>query len=469
MPVNFDEFIIPKSAIVWLKNFPDNKYQCYVNFTKEGGFIANIISDNTITEVLIRRELMGNKNNLIGELDNGKKFTLINCFGLEYSISSNSSIDTYRVQFGYLITGYEIGNTEDEIFEELNLKLNINNWIEVSGFNDEEIFKNIINKDYKYCVNYKKPKNQLMFEDSKMILTMCYNSDIQTGGIQKIYNQVTIKQEVYFNIIFKSPLNFIEIKKIIPKLTSFFRLICNSNINIESVSGVTGNHNLNLLLPFKIYEIEFKHHYSLIKHSEISNTLGENLKKWFEIQNSQDLKPVLDLYFGTISSEEQSLNFCFLNYCKIIESYHRIRLDHEPYFKSEFKDLLKQINEAIKHSPEHLKEIVSNKLSHIELTFENRLEEYFKSFNIPTFHFFIQHHIKDIKNTRNYLTHLDKKTKKKTIDDEILERVNLMLKSSIETILLKEIGISDEKLKELWDGEITTVSYFNHLKNYGHI
>jgi hypothetical protein len=132
-----------------------------------------------------------------------------------------------------------------------------------------------------------------------------------------------------------------------------------------------------------------------------------------------------------------------------IEAYHRRTMDNFELPKEQHN---KRLEEILRSVPEEYKGWLNEKLAYSnEKSLQKRLKEVFKEFD-PILKELIPNSdslVKKAVRTRNYLTHYNKKLKKKaTTGKDLLELVE-NLKIIVEICLLKELGFTLDKIKNL--------------------
>jgi len=190
----------------------------------------------------------------------------------------------------------------------------------------------------------------------------------------------------------------------------------------------------------------------LFTFEDISEKFENVLKNWFE--KAEMLKPVYDLYFGTLYNPRMYLQHEFLSMIRAVEAYHRLKFegkylsdeDYEP-IQERFKDIINKL--SVEAS---FKEALKSKLKYgNEYSLRKRLKDLFVAYQEIT-----QNFIKDEDNfinrvidTRNYLTHYDKKLRS-IADGKDLYCITQKLKIILQTCLLYELGFDRKEIKSIF-------------------
>jgi hypothetical protein len=151
-------------------------------------------------------------------------------------------------------------------------------------------------------------------------------------------------------------------------------------------------------------------HEMLFSFVDIAEDFEKCLRNWF--RKSEILRPVYDLYFGTLYAPSPYMEPEFLSIIQAMESYHR-----RIYGKT--------------------------------LSLRKRLEETWQKYADVMDRLIDDHNqfIDDLVNTRNYLTHYDKKKRAKAKHGRELFVLTQKVRSMLQACLLTELGLSMEMIK----------------------
>ena len=149
----------------------------------------------------------------------------------------------------------------------------------------------------------------------------------------------------------------------------------------------------------------------LFKYEDRQNRVESIINKW--LNDYEQIKPALDLYFLTKAGTLPTLNMQFLALAQALEAFHLRTSDEKHMNKAECKKICKKMIEAC---PEEHRDWFSPKLQRAnELTLQNRIEKMIEPFDYLIDDARRPQLIKHIKNTRNYLTHHDPKLEKRQL------------------------------------------------------
>lgn len=186
--------------------------------------------------------------------------------------------------------------------------------------------------------------------------------------------------------------------------------------------------------------------------TDIEDRFTPVMKNWFS--KYKELQPVFSIYFATRYNSNLYLQNEFLNLTRAIESYHRIGREgiylSEDEFEDYYEDLVDNIPKRYDQSfKDHLKDGAFKYAN--EYSLRKRLnilnDEYEDILSILPIEF--SDKISPIVDARNDLTHQE--TEGDRPDTEDLIHLSDILKALLEIIILKEIGISDQQIKEKTD------------------
>lgn len=187
----------------------------------------------------------------------------------------------------------------------------------------------------------------------------------------------------------------------------------------------------------------------LFQFKDIKETFGDTMTRWLAI--AAELDSVCNLFFSTRYSQRMYQENHFLNIVQAAESYHRRRRFNRVLPKEEHE---KRISRIIDNALEEDKEWLKQKLS---FSNEPSLKERLIDLRQETSEIISllitdeNSFIKQVRDTRNYLTHYDKSLWKKTVKGEDLYWLTYTLEVLLQTCFLKELGFSPEQCVALFE------------------
>ena len=217
-------------------------------------------------------------------------------------------------------------------------------------------------------------------------------------------------------------------------------------IKVESPNGNVRDDYLRIELFFRLPELPEDSDTEgsrnmLFMFADIADSWEVCIQNWF--QKSELLEPVYELYFGTLHQHDMYPIHEYSSLAQALETYHRRTSNRSELPKDDFKVRRKEILDAV--SPEY-KDWLQGKLNFAnEISLAERLREILSTYTEIFGPFSGQEDfIKKIKDTRNYLTHYDLKSKHKAASGTELYHLSQCLKFLIEMCLFRELGLDDQ-------------------------
>lgn len=392
---------------------------------------------------------------ILGFSSNGKLITLYKCFETKLSMSS-PGLPTSSFYANVVFVGATFQSKDDIKFKRMLIHYsNLDEWVNISGIDIQDL------PDRKEVViKYKRPEPiKVDMSDNYDVFLDVLATGPTHSAVQK---EASIEQKTYVRIEPREKISFDEFLNIAYNIQNFLSLAFLSVAHPLIVTGIAEeNHvpgeeekNENIVVDI-FYESQDGHEKSkiltqydmLFTLGDLQGQLSTFLKNWFK--EAELLKPVYDLYFGSLYNSRMYLQHRFLSFMQAIESYHRRTMNNFELPKEEHK---KRISEIVSAVPEAHRNWIENKLVYSnELNLRNRFKELLDIFSdlsrrfIPDRDSFIH----KVVTTRNYLTHYDEESKKQCLEGIELYRATKKLKILIEICLLKTLGFPSDKIKEL--------------------
>lgn len=296
---------------------------------------------------------------------------------------------------------------------------------------------------------------------------------IKTDLIKESFN---LEQSTYIRIISEEEKSFEEFEKVIHFIQYFLNFAINSSVILLVIEGIKDGHTVNIIysLPHTILDVsQISKSEILFEYKDIKEKIDNFLSNWYE--KSIKLKPIADLFLGTLWNPHIYLTNKFLNLMTALESYYtrtkgnlllpkevrkqiakkivklvpkRIQIDYEETFQ--LKKLLKN-----KFSSKNefklrwwLKERIadSNRLS-LNNKILNIMEDY--SEILDDFFYDKIDFVERIVILRNYFTHFSAKSYERMKDEEKLPIFTDLLEIFVRICLLFEIGFKIKEIKEI--------------------
>ena len=425
-------------GIWWLPDKPEKQVSGTLRFTPNEGAILDLIGSFKDTKEINK---MLELEIILGISSNGKNITLHKCFETKSNVSVPRLL-TSSFYANEVFVGAHFQKSEDIKFRELSICYSyLDEWVNISGFNIQYPDKREV------VIKYKQPEpiQASIGEDCKMFI------DFQVTIVQK---EASIKQRTYIRIEPSVEKSLEEYWNIMRNIQNFLSLGVTEPVYPLTITGITEANNSPVEIYYHSPEISKvpKTLCMLFTFKDISDRFEILLKNWFE--NADTLGPVYDLYFGTLYNPRMYLQHQFLSLIQAIEAYHRRKFEGKYLSDEKYEPIYKKFEGIINKLgiEDPFKDALKSKLKYgNEYSLIKRLRDLFEKYR-EIFDNFIDDRdafINKVKDTRNYLTHYDKKLRS-IADGEDLYRITQKLKTILQICLLHELGFDKEEIKSMF-------------------
>lgn len=440
-------------GIFWLPENPNHKLTGRLIFNPVDGGTLDLMGTFDVVKSFSGPQSIDalHRDIILGVIAN-KEVTLYGCYETGSKLHLPGFMkSSYMVDFIFLGCNFE--KSEEIIFESLSLIFtNLEDWIGVTGFNNSG----------KNELSYKKPDN---------IEIKLNNFDVNFGYLfnkQGTPYEYHLRQDTFVKIIPEDSTHFDEfLQKFCQPIQNFLSLGIGKAIYPLVITGKSEKCKFNpengdsiypevlIFLRTRIPSLHIKRmlpQEMFFSLNDISDELDVCVKNWFE--KAEDLKPIYDLYFGAIYNTNMYLEHSFLSFIQAIESYHRRMHDGKYLTDNDYENVYQTLLEVIPRPPvndDHYQSLRSRIYYGNEYSLRTRLKNLFKDYEdllnilIDDKNKFID----NIVNLRNYLTHYDKNLEERVKNGPNISILTQKMKFIVEVCLLVEIGISNDKIREL--------------------
>ncbi len=200
----------------------------------------------------------------------------------------------------------------------------------------------------------------------------------------------------------------------------------------------------------------------LFTYHKLGDNPNEIIKNWYE--KYEILEPAFDLLFEQFYTKGFTIN-TFLNLAQSAETFHARVHDHTRIPPDEYKAMK---NDILKLAPNKYHEWLKDQFNFGNyLNLHSRLTELIDKYSNSTLDQILgdkEKFILNVKNSRNYYTHYDKRLEKKALKGADLFYLSERLKILLTCAFLMEIGFTRENI-------VTNLDWvkwrnFNHLANW---
>jgi hypothetical protein len=393
---------------------------------------------------------------ILGDLNSGKPVTLLNCYEKNsqisiYGLSRSAAFPLAVLGVGCVFEGEHFHAREDIKFKKISFGLShLGNW---AGLNH---IKREGGKD-RIAFSYEIPDSIEAIIDDVGKLEFSFSA-----AVSHSFSSGTIEENIDISIESEEPSGFDFWWRTVYILRVFFSFATRHAVHplymhetqpveVEYPDGTIGNTYQRIDVFFALSEVPDDSSTQgprdmLFILKDVPNQIETCLQNWFK--KADLLEPVYDLYFGMLSSNGMYPVHRYLSLAHCLETYHRRTSSRSALPKTEFKKRMEEIKNSV---PTQYKDWILEKLSFSnEISLRQRLEEIMETYiaifgqvsNQDTF-------IKKVVDTRNYLTHYDRKSKAKSATGEELHYISESLKILIEMCLLRELGIEDQVIRHV--------------------
>ena len=185
------------------------------------------------------------------------------------------------------------------------------------------------------------------------------------------------------------------------------------------------------------------------------------LRAWFA--KAAVLKPVCDLFFGTLTNTSMYLGHRFLSLSQALETYHRRTKPAKYVDDEEWEGTKAALAASIPQSlAKDFRSSLKNKLNYLhEFSLRKRLKDVLEQcgtqagVTVPDEMAFVE----DVANTRNYLTHYDKRLEEQAVKDRALFLLTEEMRCLLEVCFLTEIGMEKALIQRIARGNARFQQY----------
>ena len=450
----------------WIPSNPDSKLAGIFSRSKENGMSLNLIGSfydegNIITT--------SKKYPVIFGITNNKKITLINC-SVTNSSFSTSGFSSLKCRVDKVFIGAYLHFPEEDLFYKVEVQYTyLTNWIGEIQFTTSNISTETHEE---YQIVCRLPK-AYAFSSKQACLKLKYDLDGENNFLKiDLCKKITLEIEVEVDLPFEE-----FITQFVYPIQNFLTFVTGKPNALERIDvysrqkNTISHNNQNISLPIQAIGNQIYHGEDRKENLQLSDVLfgfqdvkdkfGEVIDNW--IKTYECFETTCNIYFGIQYQDRLYLEQKFLSIAQAVESFHR----HSPAFKTMVvpkEEHKKKIDIIIKNTPQEYQEWLKQKLSFSnEPSLHSRLSEMIESVkeSIEPLVGDLDLFIKKVKDTRNYLTHYDKSSKKKAVQGVDLFWLIQSLSFLLQALLLAELGFSKEEIK----GFISSKSMFNFVRD----
>ncbi len=397
-----------------------------------------------------------NIKRILGIVDN-TPITLDECtYSYKYKamLTGGVSVSNIIARYAFFGTNYNAG--EEVTFRKLTFAVEgLDEWLSVTGFKVDPDFEG--DSRIGASIGFRLPNDIEIALSAVLKVKFIFLASIAGHRV----TQPGVSQKAYISLVAEKPMPLVSFLDLTYKLHDFLCLAIDRNTAIETIVGYSSDRTIenrgkkhevgiSVYCRSKRYSREKTEIHlpeMLLPYRVVACRIDSILTKWLD--NYESHEPVFNLYFATKSNDKAFLESRFLSLAQATEALHRSISSETPMPKAEFRKLRGRILKIVPDGVQ--KELIQTKLSFAnELTLRKRIERMIEPFVC----FFgtkeeRKDFIREVRDTRNYLTHFDRELKAKAAKWEDLWRLYMKLEALLQLHFMLLIGLDLEFIKTI--------------------
>ncbi|MDR0189779.1 hypothetical protein RCO22_12590 [Pseudomonas yamanorum] len=390
---------------------------------------------------------------IIGHIEKDGLVTLDGCIYIQKN-HSFGGISKSEIRVHKVLSGAAWDKEEALTFNTFAFSVDcLDEWIGISGINIEHDWES-----RSTTISYSPPENISFRLANGMRFEICFAYTFP--GSHKI-TEAKITQRAYFKLESEHPPNLNNFISIAFKITNLMCFAMDEVVSIQKVTATSteiqydaGDENY-YPVPISIYyhsnpfpekKPKKNRHEMLFNFRTIREDFQKVLDNWLNAY--EYLYPAIGLYFSTKTGAQKYLEGKFLALAQGLETYHRRTSTETLMHTSSYEALIIKIMESC---PKEHSEWLNGRLAHgNEINLGKRLKSIIDPFKA---HLGTSKKrgkiLRNIVDTRNYLTHYSEELKQKSAKGRDLWILCLSMEIIFNLHFLKVIGFTDNEIKEV--------------------
>ena len=370
-----------------------------------------------------------------GVLSNGSKVTLVDSFkSSEQWGFPGFPVSVWRSSLA--VIGGHYDSIDELVISEIQTDYTaLNFWL-----NNRPFQIHPLSESNELSMHYRMPE-VIRIEGSNSNIEFTYKTDF--SGDQ--FSEFAVKQTEFVKFSFNKGVLYNEALDVVNDFSNFLTLCIGESIDSNNYFSKDADGNPITLLFQKREEEHntIKDHEIIIKFSYIKDSFEECLKAW---NTKKELLEPIIYYFVEAHEKDFHVPTSFLKVVQALEAFSRRMRNNKIWTDEEFQELITRITSDLQEDDQAL---VSGAISN-EPRLRKRLQSIFSEvnsiFEIPSNK--RSSYINKIVDTRNYYTHFDERLKDRILDVEKMYYVSQYMKFVLRILLLRELGINEELIKQ---------------------
>ncbi len=391
----------------------------------------------------------GEFERIVGQIEGHGLVTLDGCFYKHWHHFSNG-ISKSLLHVGKALLGIAYDDQEPLLFNVLQFSVEgIDEWVGLNGINvDYQDEKRTATVTYSPLDEISLNLNNGM----KLLISFSWT----LPGLPHI-TEAKITQKACFKLVSQQERPLEDFISIAHKLTTFLCFAVDKTVCIDQVAATSNADESEFPSPIPLYyesspytkEVPKVYPYHMLfRYPAIKARAEQILNNWLQIY--EKIEPALNLYFGVTTGGLRYLDTKVLALAQGLEIYHRRTSDETRIGNADFEKLRETLETQC---PEEHKNWLSERLNYgNELSLRQRIKRIIEPFN----EFMGDEDqrdtlIRNIVDTRNYLTHYDKSLESRAANGEELLRLYYKMEAIFQLCLLQEVGFTQPEIKSVLD------------------
>lgn len=440
-----------KSGYFWLPENPDIKIPGTLTIFDGGKIELEVVGlfDESIAALNGQDDL----SRIVGDVESDGFVTLENCFYKKKNYAFGG-IAKSLIYANKVISGVAYDKDELLTFNSISFSVEgLNEWVGITGISVN------YSSDYKSATIEYKPQNEIVFHlksDFKLHIFFAYT----LPGFSKT-TEAKITQRTYFKLSSENIRELSEFTTLIHQLTYFLCFAVDDTVTIADVTAssnelVTQTEGdkprpvpIKLYypsLPFSETKPKIETHKMLFQFHHILENAESIFNNWLNAYTQ--IRPAIGLYFSAVTGTYKYLDGRFLALAQALETYHRRTSTETLMDVDKFRNLLAQL---LWLCPKKHRLWLKGRLYHgNEINLGLRIKRIIEPYRTYLGNSKQRNKlIRDIVNTRNYLTHYNESLELSSAKGIDLWLLCQKIEAIFQLHLLQQLGFTNEEIEML--------------------
>ena len=390
-------------------------------------------------------------NRIFGKTIDGDIVTLTDAFRTGSSVGGPLSTESYHSQ--RLIVGGHL-TEEDTSFDKFRVRYPLlYQWVGLTGITQDFVEKEDNKPGFAETnISYSPPSTKTVETDSQILKI------ISTGNVSHSQSgNISITEDSYLEIQPEGQIGLHEIINQVSNWRDFFGLATDENIGVSEVIGyketeATPNQEFKIHYPISDdYEYPDKIHpvSSNFLLRDIDNELSTVFRNW--LKTSEKYQNVYDLYFAVVYQSQMYLENQYMMLISAVNLYYQRKCDSKYMSEGEFENVAGNLSQSL--PPWVDEEFKGHFLDHAlpsanQHSLEKRLVKLVEDNEkiLASLEWDFEKEIVDVIEVHDYT--VGRSAELQEVSPHWLHEKTMMLTALLETILLREIGIPGDHIRE---------------------